>query len=129
MLYIFFGEDYYSRNAAFKDFQTSLGDEEFIDMNTTFLNANEANVNEVLAMIGTVPFLASSRVVVIEDLLSMFEGPKKSEFGQWALAFPVCCQHLVIAKDYQLAQHHQPYSISRIRRWGELSFMRARLLK
>ncbi len=83
MLYIFFGEDYYSRHAAFKDFQTSLGDEEFINMNTTFLNANEANVNEVLAMIGTVPFLASSRVVVIEGLLSMFEVSKKSEFGQW----------------------------------------------
>lgn len=83
MLYIFFGEDDYSRNAAFKDFQASLGDEESINMNTTFLTASEANVNEVLAMIGTVPFLASSRVVVLEGLLKMFDGPKKTEFGQW----------------------------------------------
>ena len=83
MLYIFFGEDYYSRNVAFKDFQKSLGDKESIDMNTTFLKASESNVNEVLAMIGTVPFLASNRVVVLDGLLTIFEGSKKKEFGEW----------------------------------------------
>ena len=69
MLYIFFGEDSYLRDTAFKDFQKSLGDEEMINMNTVSLNAKDANVDQVLSMVQAVPFLASSRVIILEGLL------------------------------------------------------------
>jgi len=83
MLYIFFGEDSYSRDTAFKDFQKSLGDEEMISMNTVSLDAKDANIDEVLTMVQSVPFLASSRVIILEGLLTMFDKSNKTDFGQW----------------------------------------------
>ena len=84
MLYIFFGEDSYLRDTAFKDFQKSLGDEEMINMNTVSLNAKDANVDQVLSMVQAVPFLASSRVIILEGLLTMFDKSNKTDFGQWS---------------------------------------------
>lgn len=103
MLYIFYGEDDFSREDAVREVKASLGDPGMLALNTNFLDGRLLTPGELLLHGQAVPFLASYRLVLVEGLLARFEarqerprnGPRSSGEGggqrEWQ-AFPPSLQ-------------------------------------
>ncbi|MFQ5873981.1 MAG: DNA polymerase III subunit delta, partial [Dehalococcoidia bacterium] len=97
MLYIFHGEDDFSRAEALKELEASFGPQELLATNTTLLEGAELTLEQLAAVCNTVPFLAEHRLVIVGGLLSRWGGKERrarrrpgsekqasANLGEWA---------------------------------------------
>lgn len=77
LLYILIGEDDYSIHRSLEEIKKGLGDPEILAANTTTLNGQQATLNQLRAIGGTLPFLAEKRLVIVNGLLERFESKSK----------------------------------------------------
>jgi DNA polymerase-3 subunit delta len=73
MLYILWGEDDFSLTRSLEEIKQGLGDRSLLAANTTVLDGQQVTLDQLRAVVGTVPFLAEKRLVIIEGLLGRFE--------------------------------------------------------
>jgi DNA polymerase III subunit delta len=73
LLYLFWGEDEYSREEAIREIKSKLGDSSLLSTNTSLLDGSKLSLNELKACVETVPFLAEKRLVIIKGLLERYE--------------------------------------------------------
>ncbi len=78
MLYILHGDDDFSRREALNKLKSSLGPEEDLATNTTILEGKELTLEDLAAVCNTIPFLSKHRLVVVEGLLTRWNGPGRS---------------------------------------------------
>lgn len=78
MLYILWGEDYFSIEEVLQKIKNGLGDLSMLSSNTSVLEGAKLTVNELKAVGEAMPFLALKRLVVINGLLERFEPKEKS---------------------------------------------------
>ncbi len=74
MLSIFYGKDDFSAHEAFEALRDELDTDGSLADNTNRVDGKAARPDELLALCRTVPFLSARRLVVVEGLLSRFEG-------------------------------------------------------
>ncbi len=73
MVYILWGEDDFSLNQALKEIKRGLGDEEFLETNTTVLDGKNLSPDELALILNATPFLSEKRLVIVKGLLGRFE--------------------------------------------------------
>lgn len=78
MLYVLQGEDDFSLSRALDEIKKGLGDPSMLATNTTILDGQKVTPAELRAVVGTVPFLAESRLVIVQGLLGRFETQNKA---------------------------------------------------
>ncbi len=80
MIHLLFGEDEFSRQEALASLKEDVNPEEMRDINTTELNGREVSLERLAEASYSVPFMASKRLVIVENLLGQFEprGPARS---------------------------------------------------
>ncbi len=88
MLYIFHGEDDFSRSEALTELKQKVGAEELGMANIAILEGQKLSLNELIIICNTIPFLAAKRLVIVEGLLSRFEQKDRRrgvrpELGEW----------------------------------------------
>ncbi len=74
MIYILVGPDDYSIGQRLEEIKKGIGDAEMLVANTTVFDGDKVSPAELKAVVETVPFLASKRLVLVERLLKRFEG-------------------------------------------------------
>jgi len=77
LLYVFYGEDEYSRTQALEAVKKHAGDPAMLAANTAVLEGPHVSPDELRAVVSTVPFLAEKRLVVVTGLLGRFEDERK----------------------------------------------------
>jgi DNA polymerase-3 subunit delta len=77
LLYILFGEDDFSLTRSLGEIKEGLGDQSLLMANTTVLDGQQLTLDQLKAVVETVPFLAEKRLVIIEGLLGRFEATSK----------------------------------------------------
>ena len=82
MLHIYYGVDDFSMNEALERLKAQAGPQDVLDANVTRGQASAFSPQQVQAQCSTVPFLASKRMVIVEGLLSLFEGRRSSRRGR-----------------------------------------------
>ena len=70
MIYVFHGDDEFSRAEALADFKARMGDPVVADLNTTRLDGRKVTFGELIHACDTVPFMARVRLVIVDDLLA-----------------------------------------------------------
>ena len=90
MIHLLFGEDEYSRQEVLASLKEDVNPEEMRELNITELNGREVSFERLAEACYSVPFMASKRLVIVENLLSQFEprrsGPLTDQppgLGQW----------------------------------------------
>lgn len=96
MFYIFYGKDDFSLNQTVGRIKADLGDPQMLAVNTARLDGQKLTLSELKGNCGTIPFLSSYRLVMVDGLLSRFEpkpGKRRlnrrtaskaaSELGEW----------------------------------------------
>jgi DNA polymerase III delta subunit len=76
LLYILHGEDDFSLSRALGEIKKRLGDPSMLATNTTLLEGQKVTPGELRTVVGTVPFLAGKRLVIVQGLLGRFESQK-----------------------------------------------------
>jgi len=85
LLYILQGEDDFSLNRALGEIKKGLGDPSMLATNTTLLDGQKVTPGELRTVVGTVPFLAEKRLVIVQGLLGRFESqrpPRRKKTSQ-----------------------------------------------
>lgn len=78
MVYVLFGDEDFLLSEELEGIKSSLGpDDDMADLNTARLAGQSLTLPELKAICDSVPFLASSRLVIVEGLLKRFE-PRRS---------------------------------------------------
>jgi len=85
LLYILFGVDDFSLRGRLEELKRGWGDEESLAINTTFFEARQLTLPQLINACDTVPFLGENRLVIVEGLLSRFEqkGGHYADLGEW----------------------------------------------
>ena len=73
MISLFFGDDDYSLRRVLDGLKRALGDAASADLNTTVLDGRSLSLDELRVTCDTMPFLATSRLVIVEGLLVRLE--------------------------------------------------------
>jgi DNA polymerase III subunit delta len=73
LIYVFWGEDEYSREEALQNIKSKLGDLSLLSTNTNVLDGNKLTLNELKACAEAMPFLAEKRLVIIKGLIERYE--------------------------------------------------------
>ncbi len=73
MFHILYGKDDFSLNRELERIKASLGDPQMLAVNTVRLDGQHLTLGELKDSCNTAPFLASSRLVIVEGLLKRFE--------------------------------------------------------
>jgi len=81
MLYILHGQDDFSRREELGRIKASLDPDGMLATNIDVLDGREVTLEQLTAICGTVPFLGSHRLVVVEGLLGRFEPPDRPRRG------------------------------------------------
>ena len=81
MLYIFHGEDDFSRKEALARLVEGLGAAEELATNTSKLDGADVTFDELMAVVNALPFLADHRLVIVEGLLSKSNPPERQRGG------------------------------------------------
>lgn len=76
MLYIFHGPDDFSRTEKIAELKTVMGDPTSADMNTVVLNGPGLRLSEIRHHADAMPFLATRRLVIVENYLHYLSGKK-----------------------------------------------------
>jgi DNA polymerase III subunit delta len=77
MYYVFHGEDEFSRAEEVKKLRAKMGDAQFADLNTTFLDGRTVTFGELRHHCDAIPFLADKRLVIVEGLLTRLNPRQK----------------------------------------------------
>lgn len=77
MLYIFHGEDDFTRKEALARLIEGLGAPEALATNTTKLDGSDVKFDQLLSVINALPFLADHRLVLVEGLLAKSNPPER----------------------------------------------------
>lgn len=77
-IYVLSGSDDFSKTQFLAGLRSQVGPEELHDSNITTLKAAGLTLPQLEEVSGAVPFLAERRLVVVEGLLSRFEGEERS---------------------------------------------------
>ncbi|MCK4362348.1 MAG: DNA polymerase III subunit delta [Dehalococcoidia bacterium] len=87
MFYILFGLDEFSLREELERIKDGLGDRESLSSNTTTFEGKQVSLNQLMDACIALPFLGSHRLIIVEGLLSRFEGNrlelKKGDEGGW----------------------------------------------
>ena len=82
MLHVLYGADDFSLNEALELLKSQVGPQDVLDANLSRVQASASTLQQVQALCSTVPFLASRRLVIVEGLMSLFEGRRPSRRGR-----------------------------------------------
>ena len=77
MFYIIFGDDSYSCHAALNDIKAGLGSQDMVSVNTTVLDGRKLTTRALSDVCSVVPFMAPSRLVIVEGLFKRFQAGEK----------------------------------------------------
>ena len=77
MLYIFHGEDDFTRKEALAQLIEGLGAPEELATNTTKLDGSDVTFDQLISVVNAVPFLADHRLVIVEGLLAKSNPPER----------------------------------------------------
>jgi len=72
-LYILSGQDDYSISESLKEIKRDIGDQSLLAANTTTLDGQQMTLDQLRTVCETLPFLAKSRLVIVNGLLERFE--------------------------------------------------------
>jgi DNA polymerase-3 subunit delta len=79
MFYIIYGNDDYRCHQTLDEIKAGLGSQESVSMNTTNLDGRKLTIRELSEVCAAAPFMASSRLVVVDGLIKRFQpGEKQS---------------------------------------------------
>lgn len=78
MLYIFHGEDDFTRADALKQLRAAMGDPQFADLNTTTLDDKNLSFGALRHHADAIPFLADKRLVIVEGMLARLDPRRKA---------------------------------------------------
>jgi DNA polymerase-3 subunit delta len=78
LLYILHGEDDFSLSRALEEIKKGLGDPSMLATNTTLLEGQSVTPDQLRVVVGTIPFLAEKRLVIVQGLLGRFESQNKA---------------------------------------------------
>ena len=73
MFYIIYGDDSYRCQQALNDVKAGLGSPDMVSVNTTVLDGRKLTTRALTDVCSVVPFMAPSRLVIIEGLLKRFQ--------------------------------------------------------
>jgi len=73
MFYIICGDDSYRCHQALNEVKAGLGSPDMVSVNTTVLDGRRLLVRDMTDVCSVVPFMASTRLVIIEGLLRRFQ--------------------------------------------------------
>ena len=73
MIYVLYGRDEFSLHEELKRIKASLGDSESLATNTTVFEGKQVSLGQLLDACMALPFLGTSRLVIVEGLLTRFE--------------------------------------------------------
>jgi len=73
MLYLFHGEDEFTRSAELAKLKERLGDPAMASLNMTVLDGRKVNLAALIQTCNTLPFMSDRRLVIVEDFWSRFE--------------------------------------------------------
>lgn len=76
MLFILHGENELERSEQVADYKRQVGDESVRDLNVTILDGRKTTLSEVQHAADAIPFLADTRLVVVEGLLARLASRK-----------------------------------------------------
>jgi len=79
LLYILYGKDDFSLQQALEGIKNELGSQDMLAVNTSMLDAQQTNLNQLKDACSAVPFLCSHRLVIVKGLLERFEPKSGSE--------------------------------------------------
>ncbi len=77
MFYIIYGDDNYRCHEALSDIKAQVGGGDMNEINTTVLNGRKLSARELSDVCDVVPFMSSSRLVIVEGLLKRFQAGEK----------------------------------------------------
>lgn len=78
MIYIFHGEDDFSRAQAVRGLREQMGDPQFGELNTTVLEGRSLSLGELRHHADAIPFLSDKRLVLVEGLLARLDPRRKA---------------------------------------------------
>lgn len=78
MLYIFHGEDDFTRADALKNLRAEMGDPQFAELNTTTLDGKNLSFGELRHHADSIPFLSDRRLVMVEGMLARLDPRRKA---------------------------------------------------
>lgn len=81
MLYIFHGEDDFTRKEAVNRVVQGLGPPEALATNTSKLDGSDLTFDQLISVIHAMPFLADHRLVIVQGLLSKSNPPDRQRGG------------------------------------------------
>lgn len=82
MYYILHGEDNYTRGEELKKLKAKMGDPQFADLNTTFLDGRNVTMGELRHHAESIPFLSDKRMVIVQGLLGRLNPRQKKKEGE-----------------------------------------------
>jgi DNA polymerase-3 subunit delta len=82
MYYIFHGEDEFTRAEELKKLRAKMGDPQFAELNTTFLDGRRVTLGELRHHADAIPFLAEKRLVIVEGLLARLDPHRRKKDGE-----------------------------------------------
>jgi DNA polymerase-3 subunit delta len=77
MFYIIYGDDSYRCQAALNDIKAALGSQDMLSVNTTLLDGRKLTIRTLSDVCSVVPFMAPSRLVIVEGLFKRFQSGEK----------------------------------------------------
>jgi hypothetical protein len=77
MFYIFHGPDEFSRAELIAKWQSRMGDQAMVSLNTTYLDGRKATLGELRHSCDSIPFMAERRLVIVEGFLSRLHPGRK----------------------------------------------------
>jgi DNA polymerase III subunit delta len=81
LYYIFHGEDGFTLTEELKKLRARMGDPQFADLNTTFLDGRTATFGELRHHADAIPFLADKRLVIVEGMIARLNPRQKKNEG------------------------------------------------
>jgi DNA polymerase-3 subunit delta len=82
MYYIFHGEDDFTRAGELKRLRAKMGDPQFADLNTTYLDGRTVTVGELRHHADAIPFLSDKRLVIVQGLLTRLNPRQRKKEGE-----------------------------------------------
>ncbi|MEI6186483.1 MAG: hypothetical protein WCP43_04675, partial [Dehalococcoidia bacterium] len=73
MFYIICGDDSFRCHEELNEIKASLGSPDMVSINTTVLDGRRLSIRALTDVCSVVPFMTSSRLVVVEGLLRRFQ--------------------------------------------------------
>jgi DNA polymerase-3 subunit delta len=76
VIYVFHGPDSFTLHEALTELKTELDGDGMLSTNTATFEGGQPRPDELLAVCGTLPFMGTHRLVLVEGLLTRFETPR-----------------------------------------------------